>query len=185
MTAEQIPYCIVEPLAERVPVVLSIPHCGTEFPKELKSDYVSELARFPDDTDWYVDRLYDFAPEIGITMIHARYSRWVIDLNRDPESKALYDDGRIITELCPTTDFNGRNIYNSQKLEPTEEEKRRRIETYYRPYHEKIDELLEESKTRFGRVVFWDAHSIRRHQSRPRRHPPSRLPATDHRKNIS
>ena len=49
-------------------------------------------------------------------MIHAKYSRLVIDLNRNPESKPLYTDGRIITELVPKTDFLGDDIYVDKKF---------------------------------------------------------------------
>ena len=97
------PFYIVKPKAGKVPFVLSIPHRGTEFPAELKDRYVPELVEVLDDTDWYLEKLYDFAPDFDITTIYAKYSRWVIDLNREPASRPLYDDGRLITELCPTT----------------------------------------------------------------------------------
>lgn len=156
------PYFIIEPTSEKVPVILSVPHSGVEFPEELKSLYRPELTAQPDDTDWYVHDLYNFAPELGITVIHAKYSRWVIDLNRDPESKPLYNDGRIITALVPTTDFLGNEIYVDKKFAPTQEEIERRVENYYRPYYHKIGNLLRERIDEFGQVLLWDAHSIKR-----------------------
>ncbi len=90
------PFNFVSP-SGKVPILISVPHCGVEFPGELSALYNQALIKQPDDTDWFVDQLYDFAPEIGITMITAKYSRWVIDLNRSPESRPLYSDGRIIT----------------------------------------------------------------------------------------
>ena len=116
----------------------------------------------PDDTDWFVHDLYNFAPDLGITIIHAKYSRLVIDLNRDPESKPLYTDGRIITELVPKTDFLGNDIYIDKKFLPDDAEIERRLENYYRPYYQKIENLLEERLNEFGKVLLWDAHSIRR-----------------------
>jgi N-formylglutamate deformylase len=156
------PYFIIEPAGVKVPVILSVPHSGVEFPEELKSHYRSEMAVQPDDTDWFVHDLYNFAPELGITVIHAKYSRWVIDLNRDPESKPLYTDGRIITALAPTTDFLGNEIYVDKKFVPSPEEIERRLETYYRPYYQKIESLLMDRIEEFGQVLLWDAHSIRR-----------------------
>lgn len=156
------PFHIVEPNVKKVPFVLSIPHRGTEFPDELKEKYVPELVEVLDDTDWYLEKLYDFASDLGITIIYAKYSRWVIDLNREPESKPLYSDGRLITELCPTKTFLGENIYRKKEFEPTDDEINRRLENYYYPYHRKIDEIIDELKTEFGQGVFWDAHSIRR-----------------------
>lgn len=156
------PYFIIEPAGERVPVILSVPHSGVEFPDELKAHYKPEMAAQPDDTDWFVHELYKFVSELGITTIHARYSRWVIDLNRNPESKPLYTDGRIITELVPKTDFFGAAIYADEKYVPDDAEIARRLENYYRPYYEKIEQLLNERLDEFGRVLLWDAHSIRR-----------------------
>lgn len=156
------PYFLIEPKTEKVPVILSVPHSGVEFPDEIKSHYRPEMATQPDDTDWFVHDLYDFAPDLGITVIHAKYSRWVIDLNRDPHSKPLYTDGRIITELAPKTDFLGNEIYADKKFLPDYAEIERRLENYYLPYHQKIENLLRERLAEFGQVVLWDAHSIRR-----------------------
>lgn len=156
------PYFLIEPKTEKVPVILSVPHSGTEFPDEIKSHYRPEMTAQPDDTDWVVHDLYNFAPDLGITVIHAKYSRWVIDLNRNPHSKPLYTDGRIITELAPKTDFLGNEIYADKKFLPDDAEIARRLENYYLPYHQKIENLLEERVSEFGKALLWDAHSIRR-----------------------
>ncbi|MBK5279819.1 MAG: N-formylglutamate amidohydrolase [Bacteroidia bacterium] len=156
-----IPFKISLPSHQRIPILLSVPHCGTYFPDELKDQYKPELLAAPDDTDWFVDKLYSFAPTMGVTMISATYSRWVIDLNRDPESKPLYNDGRIITGLCPTTNFLGEPIYKDHRNEVERPEVLRRFEIYYRPYHTKIQELLNDLKAEFGIVLLWDCHSIR------------------------
>ncbi len=158
----QAPYHIIEPTVKKIPIILSVPHCGTAFPEELIGDYHPNMAAQPDDTDWFVEELYKFASEYGITIIHAHYSRWVIDLNRDPESKALYNDGRIITGLCSSTDFFGREIYTSEDKIPTLQEVQRRLDTYYWPYYNKVTELLEERRNEFGKALLWDGHSIRR-----------------------
>lgn len=165
------PYYIVEPTAEKVPFVLSIPHRGTEFPEELKSQYAPDLIEVLDDTDWYLEKLYDFAPELGITTIYAKYSRLLIDLNREPNSEPLYDDGRIITALCPTTDFFGEDIYIKKEFVPNDAEIEKRLEKYYYPYHQKIDEIIGDLKKEFGKVLFWDAHSIRRSVKTIRKEP--------------
>ncbi len=158
----EIPFYLLEPKDEKIPFVLSIPHRGTEFPVELKGQYVPELVEVLDDTDWDLEKLYDFVNDLGITVIYAKYSRWVIDLNREPNSKPLYNDGRLITELCPKTTFLSEDIYVKKEFEPNDEEIERRLQTYFYPYHKKIDEIIEELKSKFGQVIFWDAHSIRR-----------------------
>lgn len=156
------PFYIIEPSGAKVPVILSVPHSGVQFPDELQTHYRPEMAAQPDDTDWFVHDLYNFVSELGITVIHAKYSRWVIDLNRDPHSRPLYDDGRIITELVPKTDFLGNEIYADRKFIPDAAEVQRRLENYYQPYYRAIENLLAERRREFGRVLLWDAHSIRR-----------------------
>ncbi len=153
---------IIHPAQEtEVPVLISVPHCGTDFPAELKDQYKPNLIAAPDDTDWFVHQLYNFAPSMGMTMIAAKYSRWVIDLNRDPQSKPLYTDGRIITALCPTTTFLGEPLYRDTRKEIDQQEINRRLEKYYWPYQQQIEENIIRLKNKFGKVLLWDCHSIR------------------------
>jgi N-formylglutamate deformylase len=154
-------YSLEEATTNEVPIIISVPHCGTAFPDELKNQYKPALINAPEDTDWFVNTLYDFAPSFGITMIAANYSRWVIDLNRDPFSKPLYADGRIITGLCPTTTFLGEPIYKDERNEVIAPEVKRRLDLYFNPYHQQIDTLLQKTKQKFGKVLLWDCHSIR------------------------
>lgn len=156
-----LPYKIQLPKGDTIPIVISVPHCGIAFPDEIKNDFDQTLITRPDDTDWFVDQLYDFAPSMGMTMISATYSRWVIDLNRDPESKPLYTDGRIITGLCPVTNFLGQSLYTNKRTEVEKAEVERRLNSYYWPYHRKVENLLSELKLKFGKVLLWDCHSIR------------------------
>jgi N-formylglutamate deformylase len=137
-----------------------VPHCGVEFPEEVASAIRPRFVKNPEDTDWLVHELYDFAPELGVTVIHARYSRYVVDLNRDPSNRALYGDGRLETEVMPTRTFAGEPLYEGGA--PTEGERSRRIAEYYDPYHARVDSLLAELKAKFGAALLYDAHSIRR-----------------------
>lgn len=155
------PFYIVEPKGKKVPIILSVPHCGTEFPIEIKETYLDAQLKSMDDADWFVNSLYNFVSEMGITMIFAKYHRWAIDLNRDVKSTPLYNDGRLITGLCSTTDFFGNPIYKATQ-EPTQKEINRRLDTYFWPYYKKIEELLTECKSEFGQALLWDAHSIRK-----------------------
>lgn len=152
---------IIEPKTSKVPIIISVPHAGTFIPEDIKSKMNSELSDKLDDTDWFIDKLYGFATDLGITIISANYSRWVVDLNRNPENQPLYNDGRVITDVVTVTDFNGNQIYQDNYI-PDSEEVSRRVELYHKPYHEKLDELLKNTKTEFGKVLLFDAHSIRK-----------------------
>jgi formiminoglutamase len=147
-------------LVERgdAPLVLSIPHAGTRFTGAIEARLGSPwLGR--KDTDWYVDRLYSFAAELGATIIRTLMSRTVIDVNRDPEGKSLYP-GQATTELCPTTTFDGEPLYRTGGG-PDEREIVARRERFYTPYHAAISSELRRLRDRHDRVVLFDAHSIR------------------------
>jgi N-formylglutamate deformylase len=155
-----------------VPILISSPHSGTEFPAEFSDgsadfSFIPKFLDTPEDTDWHIDRLYDFAPEMGITLINARYSRYVIDLNRagladetgsKMQGSSLYKDGRSETSLVPLNTFSGRALYDAP---PTETEIERRMNAYYKPYYAKISEILNQLKAISGQVLFFDAHSIK------------------------
>ena len=53
------------------------------------------------DTDWHIERLYDFARDLGAGMLVATHSRYVIDLNRPPDGSVLY--AGTPSELCERT----------------------------------------------------------------------------------
>ena len=141
----------------RGPLVVSMPHVGTELPADCADAY-NDLGRSVGDTDWHIDRLYDFLGEIDATMLAARWSRWAIDLNRDPEGRALYP-GAFETGLCPTKTFADAPIYANGR-EPDDAEVARRLDAYWRPYHRQLEQALAVAKARHGFAVLLDAHSI-------------------------
>lgn len=153
---------VIVPQSKRIPILVSVPHCGTAIPEDIASGMNPRLLP-PDDTDFYVERLYEFVLEMGATMVHANYSRWVIDLNRDPESKPLYSDGRVITGLVTETDFLGNPIYLHDL--PSGNDVIFRLENFYKPYHSEISHQLKLLQQEFKHVLLFDAHSIRKHVS--------------------
>jgi N-formylglutamate deformylase len=140
------------------PLVVSMPHVGTFIPDELKPQYVSR-ALGVEDTDWHLPLLYDFARAMGASILQARVSRYVIDLNRPPDNTPMYP-GASNTELCPTRFFTGDPLYREQQ-NPDPYEQASRLNLYWRPYHEKLAATLTEVRARHGRALLWDAHSIR------------------------
>lgn len=139
------------------PIVISIPHLGRHIPEELRGRY-SEEALSLEDTDWHLDLFYDFAGQLGATVIKATVSRYVIDLNRPATGETLYP-GMITTSLCPTETFRGMPIYRPGG-EPDQAEVSRRIEIYWRPYHEALKAELARLRLVHSSVLLWDAHSI-------------------------
>ena len=145
------------------PLLVSMPHVGTHIPDSIAARMTPAALEVPD-TDWHVDRLYDFLGELGAASIAATHSRYVIDLNRAPDGAALYP-GASNTELCPTARFDNAPIYGAgpdgRPGAPSGTEIVGRTERYWRPYHERLDMELAAMRARHGIVVLFDAHSIR------------------------
>jgi len=139
------------------PLVVSIPHAGTEIPTHLDGRLVSTwLAR--KDADWWVDRLYLIADRLDATVVATAISRTVIDVNRDPSGASLYP-GLATTGLCPAETFDGEPLWRSgHGPDAAEIEDRRRL--YFEPYHEALAGEIARLRKR-GPVVLYDAHSIR------------------------
>lgn len=152
---------IVAPKSASRPLIVSCPHSGLEIPPEIKKHLRAEEALALADTDWYVHDLYAFARQIGATLIHARYSRYVIDLNRDPNGQKLYNDDRSETSLVPLYTFAGAPLYH--EVQPDQSEILRRLDLYYRPYHAALEGLLKDFRKKHHHVLLFDAHSIKRH----------------------
>ena len=70
------------------PLLVSVPHDGSEIPADL-SARMTERARRAPDTDWHVARLYEVARALGASILRPRYSRYVVDLNRPPDDVSL------------------------------------------------------------------------------------------------
>lgn len=162
-------YEITYPAQHKLPIVVCCPHVGTEIPDDIKKIMVPQIAEQTADTDWFIHELYGFAAEIGITMIKANFSRYVIDLNRDPGGKSLYGDQRQQTALVPLRTFSGQAIYLTDELMPAEIERRR--VRYFSPYHAAIHDIIKNLRTAHQHVLFFDAHSIKRVVSSIRTNP--------------
>jgi len=148
------------------PLIVSVPHSGTAVPEDLVPR-LTPLALTVPDTDWHVAELYDFAPALGASLIVARYSRYLIDLNRPPDDAALYA-GAPRTGLCPVSSFAGEALYlaagadaqpGAAGLGADEIAQRRR--QYWDPYHDALRRLAAETRARHGYALLVDAHSIR------------------------
>lgn len=139
------------------PLLISIPHLGTHVPAELLRDMTPEAAATRD-TDWHLDRLYEFAHAMGATVLAARVSRYAIDLNRPPGGESLYP-GMTTTGLCPLETFRGEPLYKPGRA-PDSREIQRRRKAYWQPYHDVLRDTLAGLRARHGQVLLWEAHSI-------------------------
>ena len=155
MTAEAPEWLIVE--RREAPLIVSIPHAGTELLGFEPAFVDPWLAR--KDADWRLDALYDFVASLGATLVRTRLSRSIIDVNRDPSGASLYP-GQATTELVPTTTFDGEPLYRLGRApDAAEIAERRRL--YFDPYHAALAAEIARLRQKDKRVALFDAHSIR------------------------
>lgn len=140
------------------PLVLSIPHAGTEIPEEFSDTFTSAWAARRD-ADWWLPQLYAFAEELGASIVRTHISRSVIDVNRDPTGASLYP-GQAVTGLCPLTNFDGEDLLREGRAPDAAEITARRI-NYFEPYHAALASETKRLRQKFERVVIYDCHSIR------------------------
>jgi N-formylglutamate deformylase len=150
------PYLILSPEAPAIPLVVSIPHTGTLLPEHTAARLATDRMREQPMTDWHLHRLYDFLPRMGVTVIHAIYSRFVVDLNRPPDGRPLYP-GRFETGLVPLETFQGERVFSDP---PGPDETPDLRKAFHSPFHDALRSLLEARIAEHGRVVLVDAHSV-------------------------
>ena len=141
------------------PLIVDVPHAGTYLPVALAAR-LTPAARSLPDTDWHVEKLFSFARGMGVTVLVATHSRYVVDLNRDPGGRALYP-GADNTELVPTRTFANEPIYTPGD-EPDSAEIAKRCGEYFTPYHAVLAGEIERVLARHGYAILLDAHSIKR-----------------------
>lgn len=149
------PYCYLPATTAETGIVASIPHTGTHLPDGVAGRLAPGMDALPM-TDWHLHELYDFLPGLGIPVVHATISRFVVDLNRPPTPMALYP-GRIETGIVPEKTFWGETVYAEP---PADEEVTEWIAHYHRPYHQALEDELARMRARFGRAVLLDLHSV-------------------------
>jgi len=151
------PYQVHRPPKISVPIVASIPHAGEFIPPEIAALMIAKHLDFPFHTDWHVDKLFDFLTELGIPVLVARVSRYVVDLNRRVNGH-LFGSFQEAPIFAQTSD--GQPLYRTP---PSESSLANRIPRYYAPYHQELTKRIEEVRDQFGHAIVLDLHSFRSH----------------------
>lgn len=162
---------IKKPQKTAIPIVVSSPHSGEKyFPDFLQATRLS-LRELQQTEDRFVDRLFDYASEVGGTLLATEFPRVWCDVNRDSREldpgmfrPALSSEGLVQSAkvragfgVIPRCASQGRPIYTH--CLPVEEI-HRRLQLGWIPYHESLSKLLEELKQQFGFVILLEAHSM-------------------------
>jgi N-formylglutamate amidohydrolase len=156
------------PLTGGLPVLLSIPHSGRDYPAWLIKEARRGLPALEPLEDPLVDRLAWRAIGLGLPAVIALAPRAAIDCNRSPDE---IDPATV--SMAPDADpgprarsglglIPGRTPRHGElwrrKLAMAEVE-RRKAEAWA-PYHQAITEQLLALRRRFGEVLLLDCHSM-------------------------
>lgn len=161
-------YELYRPKTRNTSVVFASPHSGRDYPAAFLRRSILDERQVRSSEDAFVDDLFRNAPDFGAPLLTAKAPRAFLDLNRAPEEldPALVEGVRRISHnprvasglgVIPRVVSNGRAIYRG-KL--TLQEAHSRISDYWRPYHDKLQTLLDESQRTFGEAILIDCHSM-------------------------
>jgi N-formylglutamate deformylase len=155
--------------ASQLPVVFDIPRSGREYPADFDADI--GFGDLHSSVSKHLDTLYSAAPEHGATWLYARFPNVYIDANRHeldvdpqmlegewPEPLEPSDKSRAGIGLIPLVVRGTKKIYVRPKL--TVAEVRRRIEGYYRPYHDELARILQGFREQYGAAYHLSCHSM-------------------------
>lgn len=164
-------FCVYNTVNPALPVLVSVPHAGRDYPKA-----VFDNLRLPPDMlvrleDRYADLLARGGIDNGVPTIIAHRARAWIDLNRDetdidadmvdgldrqnlpaPGAKQRGGLGLIPRRLSGAGDIWRRRFAIAEITD--------RIESYHRPYHAAIAEILGVMCAKFGTAILLDLHSM-------------------------
>ncbi len=143
-------------------VLVEVPHAGTELPAEVRATLLVDDAQLARDADGFVDVLFDGVDALGATVLVARLSRYAVDLNRDEgsvDSRTVEGaaDGEFPRGVIWRETGDGRPALRGRL---SMEEYRRRIDRWWRPYHETLATELEALRGSHGSVLLLSAHSM-------------------------
>ncbi|MGJ8617538.1 MAG: N-formylglutamate amidohydrolase [Sulfitobacter sp.] len=161
-------YDVLHPDRTRSCVVFASPHSGRDYPWSFLRTTVLDEHAIRSSEDAFVDQLFECAPQFGAAFIRAGAPRAYLDLNRssDELDPALIEgvrrqghNPRVASGLgvIPRVVANGRAIYRGKM---TRSEADHRIQSFWHPYHEKLQDLLNVAHHRHGQAVLIDCHSM-------------------------
>jgi N-formylglutamate amidohydrolase len=159
------------PTVQSWPLVIASPHSGTEYPAEFLAASRLDPLSLRRSEDSFVDELFASAPSLGVPLLSARFPRAYVDVNREAYEldPSMFCDAlpgfvnagsprvRMGLGTIARLVASGEEIY-TDKLHFAEVQ--RRIERHYRPYHQTLNRLVEETEARFGGCLLVDCHSM-------------------------
>lgn len=149
-------------------LVADSPHSGRVYPADFNYSCSKDVLRQAEDA--WIDKLFDFLPDIGVPFLQARFPRAYIDPNRDADkivrdfNQAAKRDER--PEFTPTLGGLIRSPVTPRHPVPVYNRKMSlreafdRATKYHKPYHQRLRRLIAQTHEKQGRVVHLNCHSM-------------------------
>ena len=162
----------VTALPGSTPLVLDSPHSGTQYPADFGAALPLPTLRRAEDT--HVEKIYAFAPALGVAWVEAHFPRIYLDANRNtteldttlldgPWPDAIATDPAVLSKIrlgkgliWKFTDA-GEAIYDRLL---TVAEVQARIAHCWRPYHAAVGAAIDAAHARHGYSIHLNCHSM-------------------------
>lgn len=168
---QQSPISLRRPVRQAAGIVLTSPHSGRHYPRELFEASRLNETSIRSSEDAFVDELFNMAPAFGLPLLAATFPRAWCDVNREPWEldPGMFTDPLpgYVNSTSPRVKAGlgtvarvvgaGKAIY-ARKLYFHEVEQR--IEQCWRPFHTALAGLIAESQSQFGYCLVLDCHSM-------------------------
>jgi N-formylglutamate deformylase len=165
------PFTLLQPARQTAALVLTSPHSGRRYDAAFLAQARLDAQSLRRSEDSFVEELFAAAPGLGVPLLAAEFPRAWCDANREPWEldPAMFADAlpdyanttspRVAAGLGTVARIVGAGepIYG-KKLRFAEA--KARIDTCWRPFHEALAQLIEETVARFGHCLVLDCHSM-------------------------
>ena len=170
---------IKKPKTNTLPLIFDSPHSGNHYPEDFK--HACDPLTLARAEDTFVDDLFECAPEQGAHLLLAHFPRSYIDVNRshdDIDTELLNEDWNGDLDINPTSRSDAGIGLIRRLVKPgipvydrdlTSTEIIQRIDKYYRPYHNALADLIEDTHYNFGQAWHINCHSMPNSSATPKR----------------
>lgn len=154
----------------KFPMILSFPHSGRDYKKDLISNVIVEENELRQSEDMYLDKIFPLCKRIGINSIFANFPRIYVDVNRD-----RFEINKDYLSDCPNNiNFQNSNLSNSgigvihtksskgallydKKINWSEFINR--LNKCYDPWYKSLYEMSFNMRKKFLEILILDCHS--------------------------
>lgn len=162
---------LLKPQRRTTPLLVASPHSGTWYPPQFLEQSALDPHTLRRSEDTFVDILFQAAPKLGAPLLTAVCARAYVDLNREPyeldpamftgdlpsyvntsSSRVAAGLGTIARDVADGAEIYRRKLFFADVRE--------RIESVYRPYHDRLSALIDETVDAFGYCLLFDGHSM-------------------------